>query len=284
MPGRRWLPYVLILPSVVFFALLFVNPLVQALLMAVRDSGGWTLAYLRQMAQDLYFPEAVRNTLALAAVVVPVQLVLALGLGLLLGALPQGRRDVMLYIWSIPLGISDLAAGIAWLAIFTERGYLNSLLGALGLTEGPRLWLAYHDPLSLFVAVALAEVWRATAIVLVILVSGLQLIPRELGEAAEVFGASPWQRLRRVTLPLLRPSLQTALMLRTVLAFEVFAVVQTLAGRNLPVLASEAYTWYGSFRNPGVAASYGLVILGLSVATTLLYLQLLKVRREVRPS
>ncbi len=284
MPRRRWLPYLLILPSVVFFALFFVNPLVRAILLAVQDGGAWTLDRFRQMGQDLYFPEAVRNTLALTAVVVPVQLVLALGLGLLLGALPRGGRDAFLYIWTIPLGVSDLAAGIAWLAIFTERGYLNSVLGALGLMEVPRLWLGYHDPVSLFVAVALAEVWRATAIVLVILVSGLQLIPRELGEAAEVFGASPWQRVRRVTLPLLRPSIQTALMLRTVLAFEVFAVVQTLAGRNLPVLASEAYTWYGSFRNPGVAASYGLVILGLSAATTLLYLQLLKVRPEARPS
>ena len=284
MPRPRWLPYLLILPSVLFFALFFVNPLLQAVLLAVRDGGTWTLDYFRRMVQDFYFPDAMRNTLTLTAVVVPVQLVLALGLGLLLGALPRGSRDAFLYIWTIPLGVSDLAAGIAWLAIFTERGYLNSMLGALGLLEVPRLWLGYHDPVSLFVAVALAEVWRATAIVLVILVSGLQLIPRELGEAAEVFGASPWQRLRRVTLPLLRPSLQTALMLRTVLAFEVFAVVQTLAGRNLPVLASEAYIWYGSFRNPGVAASYGLVILGLSAATTLLYLQLLKVRPEARPS
>lgn len=133
-------------------------------------------------------------------------------------------------------------------------------------------------------AVALAEIWRATAIVLVILVSGLQLIPKEMGEAAEVFGATPWQRFRRITLPLLRPSLQTALMLRTVLAFEVFAVVLTLTGRNLPVLAGEAYTWYASFRNAGVAAAYGLIIMGLSAASTLVYLRALRVRREVRGS
>lgn len=284
MRSARWLPYLLILPSLLFLLFFFVNPLVEAALLAFRSDGGWTLANFRRLAGDLYFGEAIRNTLGLTAVVVPVQLAVALGMGLLLGGLPRGRADAFLYIWTIPLGISDLAAGIAWLAIFTERGYLNSLLAAVGLAETPRIWLGYQDPLSLFVAVALAEIWRATAIVLVILVSGLQLIPKEMGEAAEVFGATPWQRFRRITLPLLRPSLQTALMLRTVLAFEVFAVVLTLTGRNLPVLAGEAYTWYASFRNAGVAAAYGLIIMGLSAASTLVYLRALRVRREVRGS
>lgn len=285
MRSERWLPYLLVLPSLIFLGLFFIGPLVEALLLALRTEGGaWTLDNFRQMAGDLYFPDAVRNTLALAAVVVPVQLVLALAMGLLLGGVPRGGRDVLLYVWTIPLGISDLAAGIAWLSIFTERGYLNSILGALGVMQTPRLWLGYENPVWLFVAVALAEIWRATAIVLVILVSGLQLIPKEFAEAAEVFGATPWQRFRRVTLPLLRPSLQTALMLRTVLAFEVFAVVLTLTGRNLPVLAGEAYTWYGAYRNAGVASAYGLVILALSVAATLVYMRALRVRREVTVS
>lgn len=87
-----------------------------------------------------------------------------------------------------------------------------------------------------------AEVWRATALVFVILVAGVQLIPKEYGEAAEVFGATPWQRFLRVTLPLLKPSLQAAFILRTILAFEVFAVVLALGGRNLPVLAGRLIT------------------------------------------
>src|SRR5215472_10190366 len=73
---------------------------------------------------------------------------------------------------------------------------------------------------------------KATAIVLVILVAGVQLIPKEYGEAADVFGATSWQRFTRVTLPLLRPSIQTALILRTVLAFEMFAIVLSIGGRN----------------------------------------------------
>ena len=83
----------------------------------------------------------------------------------------------------------------------------------------------------------LAEVWRATAIMMVILVAGMGLIPKEYGEAAEVFGASPLAEVsRRVTLPMLKPSLQTALILRVILAFEVFAVVVALGGTQMPVL------------------------------------------------
>jgi multiple sugar transport system permease protein len=124
-----------------------------------------------------------------------------------------------------------------------------------------------------------AEVWRATAIVFVILVAGLQMIPKDYEEAASVFGASAWQRLWNVTLPLLRPSLQVALILRTILAFQVFAVVVALAGRTMPVLAGEAYYWYG-YRNLGVAASYAMLILVLSLVNTAIYLRVLRTRTE----
>jgi multiple sugar transport system permease protein len=106
--------------------------------------------------------------------------------------------------------------------------------------------------------------------------SGLQVIPRDYAEAAEVFGATAWQRFKYVTLPLLRPSLQVALILRTILAFQVFAVVIALAGRQLPVLAEEVYHFYYDIRSPNVAAAYALLIMLLSL--TAIYLRLLRVR------
>ena len=74
------------------------------------------------------------------------------------------------------------------------------------MITGPQSWLTYETPATLLLAIAVAELWRATAIVLVILVAGVQLIPKEYGEAADVFGATPWQRFTRVTLPLLSPA------------------------------------------------------------------------------
>lgn len=276
---EAWIPYLLIAPSVLFLLVFFTWPLVEALLLAFQGPNGLGFEQFKRMASDLYFKDALRNTILLVAVIVPLQIALALAMSVLIGGLDRGR-DMFLYIWTIPLGISDLAAGIAWLAIFTERGYFNSMLGALGLIQNPPLLLSYESPVTLFLAVVVAELWRATAIVMVILIAGLQLIPKMYAEAAEVFGATPWQRFWRVTLPLLRPSLQTALILRTIAAFEVFAVVSALGGRNLPVLAGESYTWYNAYQNPNVAAAYAALILVISLATTLLYLRLFPVRQE----
>ena len=94
----------------------------------------------------------------------------------------------------------------------------------------------------------------------------------------QVFGATQWQRFTKVTLPLLRPSLQVALILRTILAFQIFAVVIALAGRQLPVLAEEAFQFYYNIRNPNVAAAYSLLIMLISAAFTIIYLRLLRVR------
>jgi multiple sugar transport system permease protein len=133
----------------------------------------------------------------------------------------------------------------------------------------------------IFVAIALAEIWRATAIMLVILVAGIGLIPKEYYEAASVFGASRWQQFLQVTLPLLRPSLQTALILRVILAFEVFAVVAALGGTLFPVLMGETYIYQFDLLNSGAAAAIALVILGLSIAFTLLILRVLRVPKGV---
>ncbi|HMO06139.1 MAG TPA: sugar ABC transporter permease [Paracoccaceae bacterium] len=192
-------------------------------------------------------------------------------------------RSTILYIFAIPLGISDLAAGLIWLSIFEQSGFLNSILVGLGVVDRPILLLGYQNAWVILLAIVLAEVWRATAIMMVILVAGMGLIPREYGEAAEVFGASRWQRFRRVTLPMLKPSLQTALILRVILAFEVFAVVVALGGTQLPVLMSETYHWQFTMQERGVAAAYAMVILAISVAFTVLILRLLHVPKEARP-
>ena len=273
-------PYLLIAPSVVFLLVLFMWPLAETALMAFRTpEGNWTGQFISKMVGDLNFAVALKNTLILVAIVVPLQMVVALSMAMMLQNIDRGRM-ALLYIWTIPLGVSDLAAGLAWLAIFNDRGYFNTLLASLGFISGPTSWLSYNNPVALFVCVIIAEIWRATAIVLVILVAGVQLIPKEYNEAAEVFGADAWTRFRKITLPLLKPSLQSALILRTVLAFEVFAVVYALAGRDLPVLVGEAYNWQGAYQNTHVASAYALFILLISIGTTLVYLTLLKVRRE----
>lgn len=277
----RKLPYLLLLPATLFLAVFFVYPFVQVAIEAFTKGGSATLANFREMASDWKFGTALRNTLLLALVIVPLQLVLALTMATIVTRLKAGR-DVILYIWTIPLGISDLAAGLVWLAIFERNGFLNSALEHLGLMSEPTIWLGYQNKLTLFAVVVLAEIWRSTAIVLVVLVAGMGLIPKEYYEAAEVFGAGPWKRFVKVTLPLLKPSLQTALILRTILAFEVFAVVAALAGTNMPILMGEVYDWQFALQDRKVAAAYALVILAISIGFTLFFLFSLRTRDEAR--
>ncbi|CAN7483605.1 carbohydrate ABC transporter permease [Bosea sp. LjRoot237] len=278
----RALPYLLLAPSLVFLTAIFLLPLVQTVALSFSESGVASLGNYRRMVSDLNFGLALRNTFLLVLVVVPIQLALALGMSMMIEKIGRGR-DLVLWIWTIPLGVSDLAAGLVWLAILQDRGYLNSALHGLWLIDGPTAWLTYETPGTLFLGVVLAEIWRATAIVLVILVAGLQLIPKEYREAAEVFGARPWTIFRRITLPLLKPSIQTALILRTVLAFEVFAVVYAIGGTNFPVLVGEAYTWQNANQNTGVAAAYAMLIVVISLAATAIYLRVLRVPAEQQP-
>jgi multiple sugar transport system permease protein len=280
--GAPALPYLLIAPSLLFLAAFFAVPLVQTIALSVTDGGELSLASYRKMAGDLNFVLSVRNTFALVLAVIPAQIVIALGMAMMLQKV-RIARDIVLWIWTIPLAVSDLAAGLAWLAILQDTGYLNSFLYAVGAISEQHAWLSYETQWTLFLGIAVAEIWRATAIVLVILVAGVQLIPKEYGEAAEVFGASPWYRFRRITLPLLKPSLQTALILRTVLAFEVFAVVYALGGRNFPVIVGEAFVWQHENQDYGVAAAYAVLVMAISLAATLLYLRVLRVPREQQP-
>ncbi len=278
---QRFLPYLLLFPATAFLAVFFLYPFALVAIDSVTVSGDWSLGNFDKMAAHWKFGTAFWNTMLLAALVVPIQLAMALTMASIVTKLQRGRSAI-LYIFAIPLGISDLAAGLIWLAILEQTGFLNSVLHGLGVIDAPILFLSYQNTWVILLGIILAEVWRATAIMMVILVAGMGLIPKEYGEAAEVFGASRWQRFTRVTLPLLRPSLQTALILRVILAFEVFAVVIALGGTQMPVLMSETYNWQFNLQDRGTAAAYAMVILGISVAFTILILRALHVPKGAR--
>jgi len=252
---------------------LFGWPMVSGVAQAVWSPEGFTTAYLQRMLGDPSFWDAVRNTLLLVVVLLPLQFALALVMALLLQARPRGT-GVYFYLWAIPLAVSDLAAGLVWLSIFTDRGYLNSLLDAVGV--GPVSWLSFENYGSMFFAILIAELWRATSLVMVIVVSGSQGIPKDYDEAANVFGATYLQRVWHIWLPLLKPSLQVALILRTILAFQTFAVAQALTGQDFQVLVGETYRWYTALQNPNVASALALVVMAVSMVAAVLYLRLLR--------
>ena len=245
------------------------------------DTSQFTTRYLQRMANDRFFWPALRTTLLLIILIIPAQFVLAIIMALVIQADLKGS-GIFLYIFSIALGVSDLAVGIVWYSIFTQAGYLNSILQGLGLIDAPITYLSADTRYWILIAIWLAEMWRATAIVMVIVVAGMQAISREVLEAAELFGATLWQRVRYIILPMLRPSLQVALILRTILAFQVFGVVIVLSGGDIiTVLANETYRQYYELRNFNVAAAYASFILLLSMITALFYLRAVRTQEEV---
>lgn len=263
-----------------YLLVFFVSPVASGVRLAfTSQTGQLGLATIHQLINDPGFWSSITNTLIMLGLILPVQFALAIVMALLVNARLRGS-GLWLYIYLLPLGISELASGILWYSIFTEQGWLNSILTDLGLIHQPVIWLSYQHPLLLICTIVIAEAWRSTSIIVIILVGGLQAIPKDYLEAADVFHASPWRKFWHVTLPLLRPTLRTALILRTVLAFEVFATVIALAGSSLDVLATKANNAYTQFQEPHLAAAYGVLIMLLSLASAALFLTLLPVRTE----
>jgi multiple sugar transport system permease protein len=278
---RRWevLPYWLVLPTVAYLGLFFAWPMVQAFKLAFRDGGVWTLQPFRTMVDDARFDDALKFTLLLVVVIVPLQFVIALAMALLINSKLHGR-GLFLSIFILPLAVSDLAAGLVWQSILTERGYLNTILEKVGLIDQPYIFLDPTKPNQLLLAVVVAEIWRSTAFVMVIFLAGLQGIPHEYSEAAEVFGAGFFQRVRKVILPLLKPSLQVALLFRIIFAFEAFAVVLAITGSAKTTLATEAWKWQADYFNSHVAAAYSALILVLSLISAALVVWIFRTPKE----
>jgi multiple sugar transport system permease protein len=278
---RRWegLPYWLVLPTVAYLLVFFAWPMVQAFELAFRAGNAWTISSYRTMYHDINFGVAVRFTLIFIALIIPIQFVLALTMALVANS-DIRLRSIFLFIFILPLGASDLATGLMWSSFFTQHGYLNTVLQDVGILNHPYIWLNPNHQFLIILEVVVAEVWRSTALITVILIAGMQSIPREYGEAADVFGAGFFARLRFVTLPMLKPAIRVALLLRIIFAFEVFGTVLAIGGSTTTTLAAQAWNWETQLLNPHVAAAYASLILVLSLITAAVVLRVFRTPRE----
>ncbi|NIK54704.1 carbohydrate ABC transporter permease [Kribbella shirazensis] len=172
----------------------------------------------RELAGDADFGKSLLVTLRYVAQVLPITVVLALGLALLVN---RPFRGVGLFRAGmyVPHIVSLTAVSMVWLWIYSDSGLVNEALGAIGLD--PQRWLTEED--SALNAVSAMRIWKALGSNMVLLLAGLQSVPRDLYEAAEVDGAGPWGKLRHVTLPGIRP------MLTYVIAMDVIYLAQGFA-------------------------------------------------------
>ncbi len=191
------------------------------------------------LASDPRWWRSVWNTVVFTASSVALETVLGLVIALLVHSEFRGRglvRTAMLVPWAIPGVVSSQM----WRWMFNDvYGVINDLFMKLRIIGAPMAWLA--EPKLVLPALIMIDVWKTTPFMALILLAGLQSIPKELYEAARVDGASSIQQFWRITLPLLRPSLLVALIFRTLDALRVFDMIYIVAGTQIETISMSIY-------------------------------------------
>ncbi len=267
---KHWFEIVLITPLFLYVFGMTLVPVFASILLGFQDpprGGGFpSLESYKLVVQDYQFVSAFTNTLIITFTSVGMELVLGLVVAMVM-ARPFRGRGIFRAIILLPLGIPVVVAASNMRYIFLSSGYLNEILIDLSLISQPIDWL--KQPMALF-TVALSDMWKVTPLVMLILLAGLESIPRELYEAAQVDGAGAWQRFRNITLPLLRPAITSAVVIRGIDAFRIFAHPMGLGvGRTVPVLSTFGYYEYQRVYYTTSAATSTILLVMILVAVVL---------------
>lgn len=178
--------------------------------------------FIRLFGSDSFWA-SLRNTLIFAAVIVPVQSAIALGLAVLINTKTRGT-NFFRTIYFLPVVTSIVVVSILWLFLYQPNGLINALLATVGI-QGPD-WLG--NPNTALFAIIMLSIWQAVGFHMVIWLSGLQTIPGELYEAADIDGANTWQKFLNVTWPGLRQTRTFILITITIAAFALFSQVNIM--------------------------------------------------------
>ena len=228
--SQRRLAYLLIAPAVILMLAVTAYPIIYAVWLSLQrynlaspaDTKFIWFENYQTILTDRYWWTAFVITLVITVISVTIEFVLGMALALVMHRTIFGKGVVRTAIL-IPYGIVTVAASYSWYYAWTPgTGYLANLLpdGSAPLTQQiPSLGI-----------IILAEVWKTTPFMALLLLAGLALVPEDLLRAAQVDGAGPWKRLIKVTLPLIKPAILVALLFRTLDAFRIFDNIYVLTG------------------------------------------------------
>lgn len=237
--GERALGKIFLTPSFVFMAVIALFPVIYAIVMSLYRIRGFEQEFIgvgnyARLLSDSGFYNAVGNTLVFTVVSVLLEFVIGLMFALIMNQAFVGRgvaRAIILVPWVIPTAV----AAQVWRFMFDQNpGFVNTLLGT------NINWL--NDPTWSMVGIISADVWKTAPFVALLLLAGLQTIPTEFYEAAEVDGAGAWRRFWSITLPLLRPAIVVALLFRTVDALRMFDFAYVFAGYSNSLATLSVYS------------------------------------------
>jgi ABC-type sugar transport system permease subunit len=237
-----------------------------------------------EMLRDQTFWETIGRTLYFMVVSVGLELSLGLAIAQLIHSRPWGWKFLRLSL-IIPWAVPTIVNGAMWRWIYSaDFGALNGLLLQLGLIDHYVPWLTF--PNMAMNLVILADVWHTMPFVALVLQAALATLPEDLDEAAAVDGANAWQRFWKIRVPLLRPAILVALIVRTVEAFRVFDIVYiiTSSGPANKTLTITYLTYLNSFAfgKQGIGAALSFLISAFTIGMALLYIRFLYRPEEIQ--
>jgi multiple sugar transport system permease protein len=272
---RPWVGLLFVAPMLALFLLFRFVPVIGAVLLSLTDyrlSGRWSFVALdnyTRLLQDSLFHQALVVTLTYTVVFVPMTVLLSLGTAVLLHQVVW-RRGFFRGVFFLPYVTSIVLAAVIWKWIYdAQDGLINAVLGLVSI--GPIDFLAESN--LVLPSIAVTSAWKGFGYSMLILLAGLQAVPRSYLEAAMIDGASTWQRFRYITLPQLRPVLFFVLVIETIGAFQVFDAVYVMTGGG-PVRSSYSlvYFLYDSgfkYFDFGYASAIGLMLFAIVLVVSL---------------
>jgi multiple sugar transport system permease protein len=243
--------WLLLIPALLVLALVFAYPIIRAFWLSLFTENLGTqlqpvfsgLSNYGRMLGDGRFWQSLGNTSIFTFFSIVLELCLGLGIALILDQSFRGRqyvRTITILPWALPTAVM----GLAWAWIFNDQyGVVNDILRRLGFiaSDADLTWLG--DPMLAMIALIVADVWKTTPFIAIILLAGLQSISQDLYEAHALDGAKPWQSFQQITLPLILPQILIALLFRFAQAFGIFDLVQVMTGGG-PAGATEMVSIY----------------------------------------
>ena len=277
--GSKAVPYLLIAPVVIYYAFFWLRPVLMTLINSFKSAAGaFTFQNYLMVLTDPDFLVALRNTAIIVAFSVTLEFLGALFLALLINRKFVGST-IFLFIAMVPMALPAVAVGAMWLTGFTAHGWINSLLYYLGIiAEGAKIYWLAGSEWKLLGLVILIDAWQVIPSVMIILLAGLQNIPVEVEEAGYVFGGNYLTVMRKITVPLLKPTIQTAIILRLISAIQIWLIIVLLVGfSRMPVLVERIVYYHKEV--PGLdisfqmASGYAIIVSVIVSLVALLYLR-----------
>jgi multiple sugar transport system permease protein len=288
---KKMTPYFLLLPAIVFTLFVLAFPLLQNLINSFREislikgAGDWSgLKNFGLVIEDKVFWLALRNSVVYSVLGTLLSMLLGLLIALMLNHKLGHINNVFKFIYTVPWVVSPVVAGFAWKWLLNDSfGLVNYYLKSMGLISENITWLGNAD--TALICVIVARVWQFYPFAMVMFLAGLQAIPQDLYEAADVDGAHSYGKFFNITLPMLKPVTMVLLLLGLIWSFNDFNMVFVMtrggpinASMVLPVLVREfSFVQF----NMGKGSALSILIFMALASMSFLYLKMITKRESL---